>query len=58
MNINKTLSRNNEEILRLRNHNKVLLTKVRKLKGMQKSEQNNEYIEGKLLEKRRRKSTP
>ena len=57
MNINKMLSSNNEEILQL-NRIKVLLTKFRKLKGTRKFEKNNENIEGKLLEKRRRKLTP
>ena len=49
--INKTLSNNSEEIFRLRNHNKTLVTKIKKLKNSQKTEQSMEDIEGKLLDK-------
>ena len=38
---NKTLSNNSEEIFRLRNHNKTLVTKIKKLKNSQKIEQNS-----------------
>ena len=48
---NKTLSNNSEEIFRLRNHNKTLVTKIKKLKNSRKTEQYTEDIEGKLLDK-------
>ena len=48
---NKTLSNNSEEIFRIRNHNKTLVTKIKKLKNSRKTEQSMEDIEGKLLEK-------
>jgi len=48
---NKTLSNNSEEIFRLRNHNKTLVTKIKKLKNSRKTEQSTEDIEGKLLDK-------
>ena len=44
--VNNTLTSNTEEIYRLRNHNKVLVTKIKKLKSTKK-----EDIEGKFLEK-------
>ena len=48
---NKTLSNNFKEIFRLRNHNKTLVTKIKKLKNTRKIEQSTEDIEGKLLDK-------
>ena len=48
---NKTLSNNSKEIFRLRNHNKTLVTKIKKLKNSRKTEQSTEDIEGKLLDK-------
>ena len=30
--INQTVSKNNDEIFRLRNHNKILVTKIKKIK--------------------------
>ena len=54
-NINKKLSHNNDEIIRLRNHNKNLLTQIKKLKnkkqGNQKLEHANQYFKNKLFEK-------
>ena len=35
---NKTISDNSEEIFRLRNHNKTLITKIKKLKNNSKRE--------------------
>ena len=43
------LSNNTEEIFQLRNHIKILVTKIKKLKNIQKIEQSIEDIEGKLL---------
>ena len=48
---NKIISNNSEEIFRLRNHNKTLITKIKKLKNNSKREQSGEDLEGKLLEK-------
>ena len=48
---NKTLSNNSEEIFRLRNHNKTLITKIKKLKNSSKREHSSEDLEGKILEK-------
>ena len=48
---NQTLSNNSEEIFRLRNHNKTLVTKIKKLKNSRKIEQSTEDIEGKILDK-------
>ena len=45
------ISNNNDDIIRLRNHNKILVTKNENLKNIWKFEQDNEDIEGKLLEK-------
>ena len=53
---NKTLSNNSEEIFRLRNHNKTLFTKIKKLKNSRKTEQSTEDIEGKLLDKQEENS--
>ena len=47
----KRVSNNSEEICRLRNHNKTLITKIKKLKNKSKREQSGEDLEGKLLEK-------
>ena len=49
--VNKVLSSNSEEIFILRNHNKTLVTKIKKLKSSRKTEQSTEDIEGKLLDK-------
>ena len=48
---NKTISNNSEEIFRLINHNKTLVTKIRKLKNIRKTEHSTEDIEGKILDK-------
>ena len=48
---NKVLSSNTEEICRLRNHNKTLITKIKKLKNSSKREHSEEDLEGKILEK-------
>ena len=53
---NKTLSNNSEEIFRLRNHNKTLVMKIKKLKNSRKTEQSTKDIEGKLLEKQEENS--
>ena len=54
-NIKKKLPHNNNEIIRLRNHNKNILTQIKKLKnkkqGDQKLEQTNQDFEKKLFEK-------
>ena len=47
--INKVLSSNTEELFRLQNHNKTLITKIKKLKHSRKKEQSNEYLEGRFL---------
>ena len=49
--VNNTLTRNTEEIYRLKNHNKILVTKIKKLKSTKKAYKSNEDIEGKVLEK-------
>ena len=49
--VNKVLSSHFEEIFRLGNHNKTLLTKIKNLKSIQKTEQSTEDIEGKILDK-------
>ena len=46
--INETISNNKDEIVGLRNHNKTLVTKIKKLKSNQKPEQAHEDIEKKL----------
>ena len=48
---NKTISNNSKEIFRLRNHNKTLITKIKKLKSSSKREHFGEDLEGKILEK-------
>jgi hypothetical protein len=54
-NINKKLSHNNDEIICLRNHNKNLLTQIKKLKNKKQGDQNlqqaNQDFEKKLFEK-------
>ena len=49
--VNNTLTSTSEEIYRLRNHNKILVTKIKKLKSTKKIDKSNEDIEGKVLEK-------
>ena len=50
--VNKVLSSNTEEIFRLQNHNKTLITKIKKLKNMSsKKEHFGEDLEGRILEK-------
>ena len=48
---NKTISNNSKEIFRLRNHNKTLITKIKKLKNSSKKEHSGEDFEGKIMEK-------
>ena len=48
---NKTKSNNSEQIFRLRNHNRTLITKIKKLKNSNKREHSGEDLEGKILEK-------
>ena len=48
---NKTVSNISEEIFRLRNHNKTLITKIKKLKNNSKRKHSGEDLEGKILEK-------
>ena len=45
------LSSNTEEILRLQNHSKTLITKIKKLKHSSKREHSGEDLEGRILEK-------
>ena len=52
---NKTISNNYEEIFKLRNHNKNLITKIKKLKNSSKREHSGEDLEGKILEKKEEK---
>ena len=49
---NKIPSNNSEEFFRLRNHNKTLVTKIKKLKNSWKKEQSTKDIEWKLLDKK------
>ena len=51
MKINNTLSSNTEEAFWLRNHNKILVTKIKNLKSILKLERVNEDFEGKIFEK-------
>ena len=53
---NKALSNKSEDIFRLNNHNKTLVTKIKKLKNSWKAEYSTEYIEGKLLDKQEENS--
>ena len=48
---NNTLTSKTKEVFRLRNHNKTLVTRIKKLKNSQKVEHSNEDFEGKILEK-------
>ena len=48
--VDNVLFSNTSEIFRLRNHNKTLITKIKKLKHGNKREQSGEDLEGKLLE--------
>ena len=48
---NNTLTSNTKEIYQLRNHNKILFTKIKKFKSTKKEDNSNEEIEGKALEK-------
>ena len=48
---NNTLTSKIEEVFRLKNHNKTLVTKIKKLKRIRKSEQVNEDFEGNIIEK-------
>ena len=46
-----TLTSDTEEIYQLTNHNKLLVTEIKKLKSTKKADNSNEDIEGKVLEK-------
>ena len=50
--VNNTLTSNTEEIYRLRNHNKILVMKIKKLKSTKKADKSNEFIEGKVVGKK------
>ena len=50
MKVNNTLTSKTEEIYRLRNHNKILITNIKKLKHSHNKEHPNEDLEGRLLE--------
>ena len=50
-NINNTLISKTEEVFQLKNHNKTLVTNIKKLKRIRKSKQVNEDFEGKIIEK-------
>ena len=50
--VNNVLSSNTEEIFQLRNHNKTLITKIKKLKNNNKKENSNEDLEGRIMEKK------
>ena len=49
--INNVFSSNTEEIFCLRNHNKTLITKIKKLKDSSKREHSSEDLKGRILEK-------
>ena len=53
---NKALSNNFKEIFILKNHNKTLVMKIKKLKNSRKVEHSTEDIEGKLLDKQEENS--
>ena len=53
-----TLTSNTEEIYRLRNHNKLLIMKIKKLKSTMKAYKSNEDIKGKVLEKQEENHRP
>ena len=48
---NNVLSSNTEEIFWLRNHNKTLITNIKKLKCCSKRKHSGEDLEGRILEK-------
>ena len=50
--IKNVVSSNTEEIFRLRNHNKTLITKIKKLKHSSKREHSSEDLKGRILEKK------
>ena len=54
--IKSTLSNNTEEIFRLKNHSKMLVTKMKKFKNSRKAEYSTKDIEGKLLNKQEENS--
>ena len=54
--VKRTLSNNTEDIFRLKNHNKTLVTKIKKLKNTRKEKQSIEYFEGKILDKQEENS--
>ena len=49
--VNNVLSSNTEEIFRLRNHNKTLIRKIKKLRHVSKRKHSSEDLEGRILEK-------
>ena len=49
--VKRTLSNNNEEIFRLKNHNKTLVTKIKNFENSPKEKHSTEHIEGKFLDK-------
>ena len=51
---NNTLTSYIEEIYQLRNHNKKLVTKIKKLKSTKKVDNSNEDIEGKVLKNKKK----
>ena len=48
--INNVLSSNSKEIFCLRNHNKTLIRKIKKLKHGSKREHSSEDLKGRILE--------
>ena len=50
---NKILSSNSKQNFRLQNHDKTLVTKIKKLKNSRKAEHSIKDIEGKLLDKQK-----
>ena len=50
--VNNVLSSNTEEIVLLQNHNKTLITKIKKMKHNNKREHSGEDLEGRILEKK------
>ena len=46
---NNTLTIKKEKVFQLKNYNKTLVTKIKKLKIIQKSKQVNEDFEGKII---------
>ena len=55
---NYTLTSKTREVFRLRNHNKKLVTKIKKLKISRKTKHFNEDFEGKNLEKQEENHHP